>query len=101
MKRQVTLKPKYDLWFFIVLAIILWTLATQFINYVFLLIPLNLTNIGIWARTLATGIALFGAIWVTKVWLRSIKGSLHQDKEEDNEEPIRKVGTKGTPKEGS
>lgn len=74
MKPSIKLKSKYDLWFLIVLTIILWTVATLFVNHVLLLWG-NYTNIGLWARTLATGLATFGAVWVIKIYLRSVKGT--------------------------
>ena len=65
-------KRKYDIWFLIILAVIVWSLARQLVDYAFL-IPYNLSNISLWARTIATAIAIYGTIWITKIYIRQIK----------------------------
>lgn len=70
---------KYDVWFLVVLAVILWSLATQLFNNATVL-GLDLTNIHSWARTIATGLAVYGAFWILQIYLRSLKAATKKGK---------------------
>ena len=84
-KIKFTTSPKYSLWFLIVLTVILWSLATQLLGFAWL-IPYNLTNIGLWARFAATGLALYGLVWVFKIYVRSVKDARKQMEEQNKNE---------------
>lgn len=63
-------KPKLDKWFLVVLAILLWTLATQLFNLA-LLVSDNPANFNLWARIIGSGIAIYGAVWVIRIYIGS------------------------------
>jgi len=65
-------KVKYDRWFLIVLAILLWTLVRQLFGLTDIL-PGNWANINLWLRVAANLIAIFGVLWVIRMYVRNTK----------------------------
>ena len=65
-------KVKYDKWFLIVLAILLWSLVSQLFTLGSWL-PGNWANLNLWLRIVANGIAVFGVVWVLRMYLRNTK----------------------------
>ncbi len=61
-------KVKYDYWFLIVLAVLLWTLANQMFSLTSWL-PGNWANFNLWGRIAANFIAIFGVVWVTRMYV--------------------------------
>ena len=66
------IKARYDYWFLMVLAVMLYSLTTAMVNYGSLL-ALNLANITLWARVLANAIAIFGVMWIFVIYVRSVR----------------------------
>lgn len=64
-------RPKTDRWFLIILGIMLYTLISQLWGFGSLL-PGNWGNINLWLRILACIIAVYGDIWVIRIYLGSI-----------------------------
>lgn len=65
-------KVKYELWFLIVLAVLLWTL----INQLFALcswLPCDWANLNLWLRIVANCVATFGVLWVTRMYIINVK----------------------------
>jgi DNA-directed RNA polymerase subunit RPC12/RpoP len=54
------------------MALLLWSLATMMFNYA-QAIPYNLSNPQIWFRILAIIIAIFGWIWLFKIYVSSVR----------------------------
>ncbi len=71
MEKKKT-KAKYDRWFLIVLAILLWTLVNQLFALCSWL-PGNLASFNLWARIIANCIATFGVLWVIKMYIMNTK----------------------------
>ena len=65
-------RVKYDRWFLMVLAIMLWTLTSHLVGLLSLL-PYNLANLNLWARTLASGLGIYGTIWVLRMYLTHVR----------------------------
>ncbi len=65
-------KVKYDKWFLMVLAILLWTLANQLFSLTSWF-PGNWANFNLWGRVLANLIAVFGVVWVLRMYLRNTR----------------------------
>ncbi len=66
-------KPKkYDRWYLLFLGFILWVVATQFVNQA-IAAALNYQNIGLWFKVVATGLALYGSVWMIRIYFWSIK----------------------------
>ncbi len=62
------LKVKYDRWFLIVLTILTWALCNQLFALTSWL-PVNWADISLWLRVVANLIALFGVLWVLKMYI--------------------------------
>jgi len=78
-------KPKLDKWFLIVLAVILWTLCSQMFNLASAL-SCNWANFNLWCRVIACGIAIYGDIWVFRIYISSaIKEAKRKEKQNDAE----------------
>lgn len=71
MEKQKT-KVKYDKWFLIVLVILLYTLMKLMIDLIGV-IPYNLTNIGLWLRLAACLIAIYGNVWVFRMYISNTR----------------------------
>jgi hypothetical protein len=65
-------KLKLDRWFMVFMALLLWTLSTILFRYAFDL-PYNLANYQLWLRMLAIIIAIFGWIWLFKIYVASVR----------------------------
>ena len=65
-------KVKYDKWFLVVLAILLWTLANQMFSLTSWL-PGNWANFNLWGKIAANFIAIFGVVWVTRMYVVNTK----------------------------
>lgn len=70
--KQKKIKPKYDKWFLVVLAILLWTLTGQLFTLASQL-PNNWSNLNMWCKVIACTIALYGNIWVIRMYISNIK----------------------------
>jgi len=76
-------KPKLDRWFLIVLAIILWTLCSQMFNLTSAL-AFNWTSFNLWCRVIACGIAIYGDIWVLRIYISgAIREAKRKEKQND------------------
>ena len=81
MQKNVKLgiHPKFDLWFIILLTVVLWSISSQFIGIILVLIgaglnePSALTNLGLWMRLIVTGLGVYGTVWVIRIYIRSVK----------------------------
>ena len=80
-------KVKYDKWFLIVLTILLWSLCRQLFGLIGV-IPYDLANYGLWLRLVACGIAIFGVLWVVKMYIMNTKRQARRN--ERIEKAIRK-----------
>lgn len=85
--KQTKTKPKYDLWFLLVLAVMLYTVVTQLVNFCGLL-AVNLLNLGLWARIIATGIATYGVIWIFQMYVKNTRDAARRG--EKGDEPFGK-----------
>jgi len=63
---------KLDRWFMVFMALLLWTLSTILFRYAFDL-PYNLANPQLWLRMMAIIIAIFGWVWLFKIYVASVK----------------------------
>lgn len=76
---KLGIHPKFDLWFIILLTVVLWSIASQFIGIILVLIgaglnePSTLVNMGLWMRLLVTGLGVYGTVWVIRIYIRSVK----------------------------
>ena len=76
---KLGIHPKFDLWFIILLTVVLWSIASQFIGIILVLIgaglnePSALTNLGLWMRLIVTGLGVYGTVWVIRIYIRSVK----------------------------
>jgi len=61
-------KVKYDKWFLIILAVLLYTLVNQLFALTSWL-PGNWANFSLWLKVIANGIATFGVIWVVRMYI--------------------------------
>ncbi len=79
MQPKLKIHPKFDLWFLVLMTIILWSLAYQFIGQAIDIIGVglvniaNLSNVTLWVRFLATGLGVYGSVWVFRIYIRNIK----------------------------
>lgn len=70
---------KLDKWFMVFMALLLWSLGNILFQSAFEL-PYNLTNPQIWFKMLGIIIAIFGWVWLFKIYVASVRekqGSLH------------------------
>ena len=65
-------KVKYDMWFLIVLVILLWALVNQLFALCSWL-PGNWADFNLWMRVVANCIAVFGVIWVFRMYISNTK----------------------------
>jgi len=72
METKPKKKVRYDLWFLIILVILLWTLAQQLFSFTGLF-PEQIANINLWFKIIANCIAIFGVVWVMKMYLINTK----------------------------
>ena len=76
---KLGIHPKFDLWFIILLTVVLWSISSQFIGIILVLIgaglnePSALTNLGLWMRLVVTGLGIYGTVWVIRIYIRSVK----------------------------
>ena len=72
MTEQKKAKVRYDKWFLIVLMILLFTLATNLVDLSRSLYY-DWGNFNRWVRTIACLVAVFGNVWVIKLYLNSTR----------------------------
>ena len=63
---------KYDKWFIMILGIMLWTLTSQLTNLAWLL-PGNWLNLTLWSRVIASGLAIYGVVWVFRMYVSNLR----------------------------
>lgn len=63
---------KLDRWFMMFMALLLWSLSTILFRYAFDL-PYNLLNPQLWFRMLGIIIAIFGWVWLFKIYVASVR----------------------------
>ncbi len=84
-KVKLGIKPKFDLWFLILLTVILWSVVFQFFGLILYVIgaginnPANLADANLWIRLLSTGLAVYGIVWVLKIYIHNIKDKTLKD----------------------
>ena len=71
-KQKTKTKVKYDLWFLIVLLILLWSLVRQLFELCGIL-PYDIANFSLWLKIVANAIATFGVLWVTRMYIMNTK----------------------------
>ncbi len=78
-KVKLGIKPKFDLWFLILLTVVLWSVASQFIALVLVVIGAGINNASslldtaLWMRVIVTGLGVYGSVWVIKIYIRNVK----------------------------
>jgi len=65
-------KVKYDKWFLVILAVLLWTIVNQLFSLTSWL-PGNWANLNLWFKIIASCIATFGVCWVIKIYISNAK----------------------------
>lgn len=76
---QKRAKPRLDRWFLLVIAMMIWTLIMQ-VTSLGAQLAVNLADFYLWCRTIASVIALFGIIWVFRIYLSTAVNQARQIK---------------------